>query len=262
MPRRHRHCISVTLKVALLVASILMLSFCETTMAAMAEFGPPSNVAAEINPNMAKYDLRRIGIITFVNRSGTPDAGIRVAHFFFDELTTHRRFEVTPPLVLDEATELAFTRIAESAPIEEHPDRLQRFVRDWIGRVWPSPATPPEMGQEQTQSRAESPPPPSPPMDAVLTGVIIRYEDRQGSALAVDRPASVAYDAYLISARDGEMLWRARFDETQRPLLDNLLLIGRFLHGGGVWQSSDTLARIGLERVLETFPGIARRALP
>jgi hypothetical protein len=99
-------------------------------------------------------------------------------------------------------------------------------------------------------------------LDAVLTGVIIRYEDRNGHALSVDRPASVAYEAYLIGARDGAMLWRARFDETQKPLLDNLLLVGRFLRGGGVWQTSDTLTRIGLERVLETFPGIARSALP
>jgi hypothetical protein len=79
---------------------------------------------------------------------------------------------------------------------------------------------------------------------------------------AADTSPSVAYDAYLISARDGVMLWQARFDETQKPLLDNLLLVGRFLQGGGVWQTSDTLTRIGLERVLETFPGIARSALP
>ena len=58
------------------------------------------------------------------------------------------------------------------------------------------------------------------------------------------------------------MLWRARFDETQKPLLDNLLFVGRFLQGGGVWQTSDTLARIGLERVLETFPGNAPSTLP
>jgi hypothetical protein len=105
---------------------------------------------------------------------------------------------------------------------------------------------------------------PQPPasLDAVLTGVILRYEERGGHALAVDRPASVAYEVYLISARDGEMLWWARFDETQKPLLDNLLLVGRFLQGGGMWQTSDTSTRIGLERVLETFPGIAHRALP
>jgi hypothetical protein len=96
----------------------------------------------------------------------------------------------------------------------------------------------------------------------VLTGVILRYDDRHGTALSVDRPASVAYEAYLISTRDGAMLWRARFDETQKPLLDNLLLVGRFLQGGGVWQTSETLTRIGLERVIETFPGIAPSALP
>jgi hypothetical protein len=58
------------------------------------------------------------------------------------------------------------------------------------------------------------------------------------------------------------MLWRSRFDETQKPLLDNLLRVGRFLQGGGVWQTSETLTRIGLERVIETFPGIAPSARP
>jgi hypothetical protein len=99
-------------------------------------------------------------------------------------------------------------------------------------------------------------------VDAVLTGVILRYEDRDGHALSVDRPASVAYEAYLIGTRDDAIAWRARFDETQKPLLDNLLLAGRFLQGGGMWQTSDTSTRIGLERVLETFPGIAPSALP
>jgi hypothetical protein len=99
-------------------------------------------------------------------------------------------------------------------------------------------------------------------LDAVLTGIITRYDDRQGSALLVDQPASVAYEVFLISARDGEILWRARFDETQQPLFDNLLLAGRFFKGGGVWQTNDTLARIGLARVVRTFPGIAAKALP
>jgi hypothetical protein len=100
------------------------------------------------------------------------------------------------------------------------------------------------------------------PLDAIITGVITRYDDRQGTALAVDHPASVAYEAFLISARDGEILWRARFNETQRPLFDNLLLTSRFLKGGGVWQTNDTLARIGLERVVKTFPGIAASPWP
>ncbi len=243
------------------IAFALSLSVCGRLWGAVPWLEPPSNVVAEVSPELSKYELQRIGIIGFINNSGTPDAGIRLASFFYTELDSHRRYEVTPPLLLDEETELAFTRTAQAAPEEERSGRLRQFVRDWLGRIWPaSPEepvgtvhVPPEPGVPNTAQR---------PLDAVLTGVITRYDNRQGSALAVDQPASVAYEAYLISARDGEILWRARFDETQKPLFDNLLLAGRFFKGGGVWQTNDTLARIGLERVVKTFPGIAVNPWP
>jgi hypothetical protein len=262
MHRKPSHSAFATASRMMLLISTLIVGLRGTTTAAVSGFGPPSNVVAEVSPDLAKYELRRIGIISFVNQSGTPDAGVRVANLFFHELDTYRRFELTPPLLLDEATQLAFTRTAQVGPEAERPDRLRRFVRDWIGRMWPSTSQPSGMSQGQTQAQSESTHQPSAPLDAVLTGVIRRYEDRHGNALLVDRPASVAFDAYLISAGDGAMLWQARFDETQKPLLDNLLLVGRFLQGGGVWQSTDTLTRIGLERVIETFPGIAPGALP
>jgi hypothetical protein len=243
------------------VLSILALSGGEwgTTWAAIGSFGPPSNVVAEVNPEIYKYEIQRIGIISFVNHSGIPDAGSRLASFFYTELESHQRFELTPPLLLDEETELAFTRTAQAAAEDERPSRVREFVREWLGRLWPSSPEQPPVSPGQPSS---GPPQGPRPLDAVLTGVITRYNDRQGNALLVDQPASVAYEAFLISARDGEILWRARFDETQKPLLDNLLLAGRFFQGGGVWQTNDTLARIGLERVVKTFPGIAPKVLP
>jgi hypothetical protein len=247
----------------LLLISAFSIGCCDAASAAVWGFGPPSNVAAEVSPYSARYELRRIGIIAFVNQSGTPDAGVRVATLFFHALEAHHRFELTPPLLLDEATELAFTRTAQAGPEEERPDRLRQLVREWMGWMWPSSSPPPEASsQGQTQAQPGSTHRPAAPLDAVLTGVILRYNDRHGTALSVNRPASVAYEAYLIGSRDGAMLWQARFDETQKPLLDNLLLVGRFLQGGGVWQTSETLTRIGLERVIETFPGIASSALP
>jgi hypothetical protein len=246
----------------LLIAIVLSLGVCDRLSGAIGGFGPPSNVVAEVSPDLNKYEIQRIGIIGFVNHSGTPDAGLRLASFFHMELDAYQRYELTPPLLLDEETELAFTRTAQAAPEDERPGRLRQFVREWLGRIWPA-------GAEESEAK-NSPTPPEPgaspqgprPPDAVLTGIITRYDDRQGNALLVDHPASVAYEAYLISARDGEILWRARFDETQRPLFDNLLLAGRFFKGGGVWQSNDTLARIGLERVVKTFPGIVPHPLP
>jgi hypothetical protein len=253
---------SSTISSALCIAITLSLGVCDRIWGAVAWFEPPSNVVAEVSPELYKYAIQRIGIIGFINNSGTPDAGIRLASFFYTELDSHRRYEVTPPLLLDEETELAFTRTAQAAPEEERSGRLRQFVRDWLGRIWPTSAEEPSAGARHTPSEPGTPNPGQRPLDAVLTGVITRYDDRQGTALAVDHPASVAYEAYLISARDGEILWRARFDETQKPLFDNLLLAGRFFKGGGVWQTNDTLARIGLERVVKTFPGIPASPSP
>ena len=94
-------------------------------------------------------------------------------------------------------------------------------------------------------------------LDAVVTGVITRYNDRNGTALSTERPTSVSFDVYLISVEDGKVLWNATFDETQGPLSDNLLMIGRYFKGGGVWQTNDALARNGMNRLVETFPGIS-----
>jgi hypothetical protein len=87
-----------------------------TTWGAIGSFAPPSNVVAEVSPELYKYEIQRIGIISFVNHSGTPDAGVRLASFFHAELGSHQRFELPPPLLLDEETELAFTRTAQAIP--------------------------------------------------------------------------------------------------------------------------------------------------
>jgi hypothetical protein len=246
----------------LFIIIALSLGVCDRLWGAVGGFGPPSHVVSEVSPELHKYPIQRIGIIGFVNHSGTPDAGVRLASFFYAELDAHQRYEVTPPLLLDEETELAFTRTAQAAPEEERAGRLRQFVREWMGRIWPLRTEQPQTEVTQPPPKPTAPTQGQRPLDAVLTGVITRYDDRQGTALLVDQPASVAYEAFLISARDGEILWRARFDETQRPLLDNVLLAGRFFKGGGVWQTNDTLARIGLERVVKTFPGIATNPLP
>lgn len=262
MRRGHSDDILTTISVVLFMLSTTTLSAGAATSAAIAGFRPPSHVVAEVSPDLSKYELQRIGIIAFVNRSATPDAGMRVANLFFVELAAYQRFELEPPVPLDAEMELAFTRTAQAMPAEERSGWLRQFVRGWVSRLWPSSS------QQPTQDGAPAPAPPAsaapsaPPLDAVLTGMINRYEDRRGNALLVDQPASVAYEAYLFSARDGEILWQTRFDETQKPLLDNLLLARRFFRGGAVWQTHDTLTRIGLERVLQTFPGIAGRPLP
>lgn len=89
---------------------------------------------------------------------------------------------------------------------------------------------------------------------AVVIGGVYRFEQRQGSALGVERPASVAFDAHLIRIDDKKVIWSGRFDETQRSLSENLLKASTFIKSGGHWVTAEKLTAIGIESILRTFP--------
>ncbi|MDY7034595.1 MAG: hypothetical protein SV375_00315 [Thermodesulfobacteriota bacterium] len=89
--------------------------------------------------------------------------------------------------------------------------------------------------------------------DAVLTGYIYRWKEREGTDFAVNRPASVAFDLYLIRPRNGAILWKGRFDKTQRSLSENLFDMNTFIKGGGKWMTAEKLAELGLENLLGRF---------
>ncbi len=86
--------------------------------------------------------------------------------------------------------------------------------------------------------------------DAVLIGHLYRYREREGTDYAVDRPASVAFDLYLIGPQNGIIFWKGRFDKTQQHLTQNILDMDTFMRGQGRWMTAERLAEIGLETVL------------
>jgi len=90
--------------------------------------------------------------------------------------------------------------------------------------------------------------------DGVLGGHLYRWREREGTDYAASRPASVAFDLYLMSAGDGVILWKARFDKTQISLSENLFDIQTFLKAKGRWMTAGELADIGLTEIVETFP--------
>ncbi len=77
--------------------------------------------------------------------------------------------------------------------------------------------------------------------DSVLVGYLYRVRERQGGRFAVERPASVAYGFYLLDTAQGNMIWSAEFDETQRSLDENLLKFGTFLKRRGEWVNAETM---------------------
>jgi hypothetical protein len=90
--------------------------------------------------------------------------------------------------------------------------------------------------------------------DAVLTGHIFRFQERKGNRASVESPASVAFDLHLIHVAKGEMIWTGHFDQTQRPLSENLLELGSFIKRGASWITAEELAQGGLEDILRRFP--------
>jgi len=91
--------------------------------------------------------------------------------------------------------------------------------------------------------------------DFVLVGSLFRFEERVGSSLGVDKPASVGFDIHLFRLRDGIEVWKGKFDETQRPLSENLFKIGSFVRRKASWLTAGELASVGMDEMLKRFPG-------
>ncbi|MFZ7113689.1 MAG: hypothetical protein ACOWYE_18575 [Desulfatiglandales bacterium] len=89
--------------------------------------------------------------------------------------------------------------------------------------------------------------------DAVLMGYIYRWRERQGTDYAVNSPASVAFDLYLIGPEEGRILWKGQFDKTQHSLSENLFDMSTFFRGKGKWMKVGELAEFGLESVLSSL---------
>ncbi|MBF0644575.1 hypothetical protein HTZ97_06930 [Desulfuromonas acetoxidans] len=88
----------------------------------------------------------------------------------------------------------------------------------------------------------------------VLVGIIWRFEQRVGESLSAERPASVAFNSYLVRVEDKQLMWQDRFDKTQSALSDNLFNASLFFKSGVKWLSAEELAEYGIEQVVEDFP--------
>ena len=92
-------------------------------------------------------------------------------------------------------------------------------------------------------------------VDFIFVGFLFRFEQRVGSAIGVDKPASVGFDVHLIRLKDRKVVWTGKFDETQRPLSDNLLKMGSFVRRKAHWLTAEELSSVGMDEMLTRFPG-------
>ena len=86
--------------------------------------------------------------------------------------------------------------------------------------------------------------------DAALMGQVLVYQERSGSRMGANPPATVGFEVKAVAA-DGQVLWVGNYYERQKPLIEDFL--GFIQHGGG-FVTAEELAQYGTEKVLKTFP--------
>jgi len=98
--------------------------------------------------------------------------------------------------------------------------------------------------------------------DAVITGRVQRYRERIGDEWGAKSPASVAFVLDLVDVRRGDVIWSARFDETQKSLSENIFALGDIGQRGVRWLSAEQLAQDGVKKaVAQLHQMIARNPI-
>ncbi len=95
--------------------------------------------------------------------------------------------------------------------------------------------------------------------DAVMVGRVQRYRERVGEEWGARSPASVAFILDLVDVRRGDIVWTARFDETQKSLSESLFSLGNIGERGVRWLSADQLAQDGIKKAVGQLHDILAR---
>jgi hypothetical protein len=86
--------------------------------------------------------------------------------------------------------------------------------------------------------------------DGVISGRMLRYRERIGGDIGVQSPASVAFTLDLIDVQRGDVIWSARFDETQKGLSENIFALGDIRERGIRWLTAEQLAQDGVRKAV------------
>jgi len=96
--------------------------------------------------------------------------------------------------------------------------------------------------------------------DAVMVGRIERFRERIGDDWGVKSPASVAFIVDLIDVRRGDVIWSARFDETQKALSENIFGLSDIGQRGVRWLSAEQLMMDGVKKAVGQLHQILARS--
>jgi len=90
--------------------------------------------------------------------------------------------------------------------------------------------------------------------DGVLLTTVRKFEQREGTDLAVDAPASADLNLVLYHAPTKKVLWTAEYRETQESFLSNILSFDKMQNRGFKWVTVEQMVDEGLSEKLKQCP--------
>ena len=95
---------------------------------------------------------------------------------------------------------------------------------------------------------------------AALLITLERFRERLGDEYSASEPASLAFEYRLVATGDDKLLCFGQFDETQQPVTENVLDIGKAIKRGFKWITVAELTREGLRRKFESCAPLTAKA--
>ena len=95
--------------------------------------------------------------------------------------------------------------------------------------------------------------------DAVMMSRLQRFRERVGDEWGAKSPASVAFILDLVDVRRGDIVWSARFDETQKSLSESIFSLGDIGARGVRWLTAEQLAQDGVKKAIGQLHDVLAR---
>jgi hypothetical protein len=214
-----------------------------------------SKVTAQTSSELSRYHIRSIALLPFTTLT-TPqvrDAG----DMYLSTPQSVQRSDISlgipsnvepqlrqttgvPAYAAEKVTQLFWSRLKDRQDLVIlSPSETSRAAV----KSSPEPSkTTPEAQAAQLAAKLQA--------DAALMGQVLVYQERSGSRMGANPPATVGFEVKAVAA-DGQVLWVGNYYERQKPLTEDFL--GFIQHGGG-FVTAEELAQYGTEKVLKTFP--------
>jgi hypothetical protein len=219
-----------------------------------------SKVTAQTSNELPRYHIRSIALLPFTTLT-TPqvrDAG----DMYLSTPQSVQRSDISLGIPSNVEPQLRQTTGVPAYAASKLTQLFWSRLKDWQGIVILSPAETARVAVKPSHETSKATPEAQAAQlaaklqaDAALMGKVLVYQERSGSRMGANPPATVGFEVKAV-ASDGQVLWVGNYYERQKPLTEDIL--GFIQHGGG-FVTAEELAEYGTEKVLKTFPFGARQ---